>query len=150
MYGATSGDESQGDAGLIHVGARYYDAQVGRFTSRDTELDQHPYLYCEHDPVNGIDPSGPIDWHAVAMDSWEVFVDGGPRTSPLQRGVVLSARTACSGYFWGHLRGMSSSRTMEVRRLTSPTLPHTEDDPARTKSILSGSSSWRPVQEMNL
>ena len=40
------------------VGARYYDAQVGRFISRDTYLDQNPYLYCDHDPVNAVDPSG--------------------------------------------------------------------------------------------
>jgi len=46
------------------VGARYYDAQVGRFISRDTYLDQPPYLYCDHDPVNAVDPSGHnvIDW----------------------------------------------------------------------------------------
>ena len=44
MYAATSGYRNDGDAGLTHVGARYYDAQVGRFVSRDTDLDEHPYL----------------------------------------------------------------------------------------------------------
>ena len=58
MFGATSGYRNDGDAGLSHIGARYYDAQVGRFISRDTYLDQKPYLYCEHDPVNHLDPSG--------------------------------------------------------------------------------------------
>jgi RHS repeat-associated protein len=33
MFAATSGYRSDGDAGLMHVGARYYDAQVGRFVS---------------------------------------------------------------------------------------------------------------------
>ena len=47
-----------GDAGLFKVGCRYYDPQLGAFTSRDTELEQKPYLYCEHDPVNAVDPSG--------------------------------------------------------------------------------------------
>jgi hypothetical protein len=42
----------------MHVGARYYDAQVGRFLTRDTVLSEHPYLYCEHEPVNCVDPSG--------------------------------------------------------------------------------------------
>jgi hypothetical protein len=42
------------------VGARYYDPQVGLFITRDTHLDQKPYLYCEHDPVNCLDPSGHI------------------------------------------------------------------------------------------
>jgi RHS repeat-associated protein len=57
---------NDGDSGLHHVGARYYDAQVGRFITRDTYLDQHPYLYCEHDPVNHADPSGHIFFLIVA------------------------------------------------------------------------------------
>jgi RHS repeat-associated protein len=58
MFAATSGYRNDGDAGLMQVGARYYDAQVGRFITRDTLLDQKPYLYCEHDPINHLDPSG--------------------------------------------------------------------------------------------
>jgi hypothetical protein len=42
----------------MQVGARYYDAQVGRFVTRDTVLSQKPYLYCSHDPINHLDPSG--------------------------------------------------------------------------------------------
>jgi RHS repeat-associated protein len=61
MFAATSGYRSDGDAGLMHVGARYYDAQVGRFITRDTYRSQKPYLYCEHDPVNAVDPTG-HDW----------------------------------------------------------------------------------------
>ena len=57
-FAATSGYRNDGDAGLMKVGCRYYDPQVGSFTTRDTFLDQKPYLYCEHDPVNGVDPSG--------------------------------------------------------------------------------------------
>ena len=49
-----------GDACLFKVGCRYYDPQLGAFTSRDTELEQKPYLYCEHDPVNAVDPSGHV------------------------------------------------------------------------------------------
>jgi RHS repeat-associated protein len=62
-FAATSGYRTDGDAGLMKVGARYYDPQVGSFTTRDTYLDQKPYLYCEHDPVNAVDPSGhEWDW----------------------------------------------------------------------------------------
>ncbi len=57
-YCATSGYQSDGYAGLTHVGARYYDESVGRFITRDTQLDQKPYNYCEADPVNLVDPSG--------------------------------------------------------------------------------------------
>jgi RHS repeat-associated protein len=57
-FAGTSGYRTDGDAGLMKVGARYYDPQVGSFTTRDTDLDEQPYLYCEHDPVNATDPSG--------------------------------------------------------------------------------------------
>ena len=57
-FGATSGYRSEGDAGLTLVGCRFYDAQVGRFISRDTYLDQKPYVYCDGDPVNTTDPTG--------------------------------------------------------------------------------------------
>ncbi len=58
------GYRDDGDAGLLHVGARFYDPQVGRFISRDAVLSEHPYLYCEHEPVNRVDPSG--RWWAIA------------------------------------------------------------------------------------
>ncbi len=61
--GATSGYRTEGDAGLTLVGCRFYDAQVGRFITRDTYLDQAPYAYCDGDPVNTVDPTG----HAGAV-----------------------------------------------------------------------------------
>jgi RHS repeat-associated protein len=57
-FAATSGYRNDGDAGLTLVGARYYDAQTGSFISRDTYLDEDPYVYCDGDPVNELDPSG--------------------------------------------------------------------------------------------
>lgn len=60
----------------MHVGARYYDAQVGRFVSRDTYLDQKPYLYCEHNPTNAVDPSG-HDWRRL---DWFIWAGGGAMT----------------------------------------------------------------------
>jgi RHS repeat-associated protein len=45
--------------GLYHFAARYYDPNIGRFTSSDPSgQEQNPYLYAEGDPVNRIDPSG--------------------------------------------------------------------------------------------
>jgi RHS repeat-associated protein len=55
------GYRDDGDAGLLHVGARYYDPQVDRFISRDAVLSEHPYLYCGHESANRVDPSGD-DW----------------------------------------------------------------------------------------
>ncbi|MER3474685.1 MAG: hypothetical protein C4335_11785 [Armatimonadota bacterium] len=61
------GYRDDGDAGLLHVGARYDDPQVGRFISRDAALSEHPYLYCEHEPVHSVDPSGDIAVAAGAV-----------------------------------------------------------------------------------
>lgn len=57
-YVGMMGCRDDGDAGLIHMGARYYDPYVGRFTTRDSILTEHPYVYCDGDPVNQVDPSG--------------------------------------------------------------------------------------------
>jgi len=66
---------------------------VGRFTTRDTYLNQPTYLYCDHDPVNNLDPSGhcrcgcvnqptcecpaPADWPQKIGYEWGVDAKGG-------------------------------------------------------------------------
>jgi len=59
------GYRDDGDAGLLYIGARYYEPAVGRWTSADKwlgnlyrPLSLNRYLYCEDDPVNHVDPSG--------------------------------------------------------------------------------------------
>ncbi len=84
-FAATSGYRNDGDAGLMLVGARYYDAQTGSFISRDTHLDQLPYGYCNGDPVNAVDPSG-HQWgilHGVIIGMYmclgfAIGIPGGP------------------------------------------------------------------------
>lgn len=53
------------NTGLYYLMARYYDASVGRFITRDSfhGVESEPaslnqYNYCGGDPVNKIDPSG--------------------------------------------------------------------------------------------
>ncbi len=63
QWGASSGYRSDGfgpadAAPLQKVGARYYDPTLGCFLTRDTELGQKPYAYCDGDPVNCVDPDG--------------------------------------------------------------------------------------------
>ena len=44
---------------MYHLGARYYDPNIGRFTQPDPSgQEKNPYLYAEGDPVNRIDPNG--------------------------------------------------------------------------------------------
>ncbi len=52
------GDEASGFLALQKVGARYYDPEFGCFLTRDTDLNQKPFAYCNGDPVNFNDPSG--------------------------------------------------------------------------------------------
>jgi RHS repeat-associated protein len=75
-YNAQSGYRDDGDAGLVHIAARYYDAQVGLFTTRDTYLTEKPYQYCEHDPINATDPSGHAAENVANASKW-VKIGGG-------------------------------------------------------------------------
>ena len=53
------------DTGLVRFGARDYDPQLGRWTSKDTigfgGGDTNLYGYVVGDPVNAMDPLG-LDW----------------------------------------------------------------------------------------
>ncbi|MFJ6491426.1 RHS repeat-associated core domain-containing protein [Streptomyces californicus] len=52
---------------MYHFAARYYDPNIGRFTTPDPSgQEENPYLYADGDPVNRIDPTGLIDWGGVA------------------------------------------------------------------------------------
>jgi RHS repeat-associated protein len=53
------------DASLYYMHARYYDAQTGRFLTKDSipgslasPLSQNRYTYCQNDPITLIDPTG--------------------------------------------------------------------------------------------
>ncbi|MER6469747.1 RHS repeat-associated core domain-containing protein [Streptomyces collinus] len=64
----------QDPTGLYHLKARYYDANVGRFTQPDPSgQEQNPYLYAEGDPVNRIDPSGLFSWSDALDIGSDVF-----------------------------------------------------------------------------
>src|SRR5262249_1183859 len=55
------GYQADADSGLMLLGARYYDASIGRFISRDPigyEGGLNLYAYCEDDPVDGADATG--------------------------------------------------------------------------------------------
>ncbi|MCS3921170.1 RHS repeat-associated core domain-containing protein [Fervidibacter sacchari] len=45
------------DVGLLHVGARYYEAETGRFVQKEPNGWQG-YLYCYNEPVNHFDHNG--------------------------------------------------------------------------------------------
>ena len=71
-----TGEQFDVETELTYLRARYYDAEVGRFLSRDAfegfpnrPLTQNQYSYTENDPVNGTDPSG----NATALDYGQIL-----------------------------------------------------------------------------
>jgi RHS repeat-associated protein len=62
------------ESGLYYLRARYYDPATGQFASKDAlvSLTREPYAYTEGNPLNGVDPSGLVDWGA----GWNALVGG--------------------------------------------------------------------------
>ncbi|MEV6552772.1 RHS repeat-associated core domain-containing protein [Streptomyces sp. NPDC051597] len=67
----------QDPTGLYHLGARYYDPNIGRFTQPDPSgQEKNPYLYAEGDPVNRIDPRGLLSLD-LGIEACDVLCLGG-------------------------------------------------------------------------
>lgn len=69
-----AGEPRDPDTGYAYHRARWLDAEVGRFLSRDPfagELERpstlHPYLYTHGDPVNSIDPTGEMEFSLAGI-----------------------------------------------------------------------------------
>ena len=84
---------TDGTSGLVYCGHRYYDPNVGRWTSRDpTGLDGgvNVYQYVEGDPVMGADPSGLDDdddwfsWGQYFSDVGEVLKGEASALNPIR------------------------------------------------------------------
>ncbi len=77
QFGATSGYRNDGDAGIMEVGARYYDPSTGSFLTRDRDLGQLAYVYCWDDPIDKVDPRGhdPSLAHEIYVNCW-IALDG--------------------------------------------------------------------------
>ncbi|MET9935130.1 MULTISPECIES: RHS repeat-associated core domain-containing protein [unclassified Streptomyces] len=68
----------QDPTGLYHLGARYYDPNMIRFTSPDPSgQEKNPYLYAEGDPVNRIDPQGTLSFEIGGEFCAGVCIGGG-------------------------------------------------------------------------
>ncbi len=55
------GGKERDESGLDYFSARYYDSDLGIFTSLDPVASEPSYSYVASDPLNGVDPSGMLD-----------------------------------------------------------------------------------------
>jgi RHS repeat-associated protein len=71
------------DTGLVRFGARDYDAETGRWTSKEplgfAGGDSNFYAYGYGDPINYVDPDGdtPIAVIIITRISWDVLIGAG-------------------------------------------------------------------------
>jgi len=81
-----SGEQTDGELGLVYLRMRYYDAQVGRFITqdqfegfRDGTQSRHRYVYVDNNPVGRVDPAGL---------TWQLFggLEGGFMLGPIKIG----------------------------------------------------------------
>jgi RHS repeat-associated protein len=117
LFGATSGYRNDGDWVYL-LGARYYDPQVGVFLTRDTYLYQKPYLYCDHDPINHLDPSGhkdekKVDGMEVGHAAFVGFIGGivagfatADPAAPFIGGLMGGIGAGLGEYLWQSINNM--------------------------------------------
>ncbi|MFH1668294.1 MAG: RHS repeat-associated core domain-containing protein [Candidatus Woesearchaeota archaeon] len=69
-----TGKEAEGD--LYYYGARYYDADSGRFTQKDPVIDgKNWYIYANNNPLKYIDPTGLNFEDSVTSDQLQGYFD---------------------------------------------------------------------------
>jgi RHS repeat-associated protein len=133
-YGATSGYRNDGDGGVLHIGARWYDPAIGRWISADPHLGEieaplsrNRYNYCESDPVNALDPTGLYsDWNPFSWDynftaeDWLTIADGIDSIGNAYLGIGAAGGAASwgsghRGHPQNNIRGMGRGRVWFVR-----------------------------------
>ncbi len=100
---------NDGDDGLMHVGARYYDPLVGRFITADPiHYGPNWYIYANNDPVNLVDPKGHKPSPAggllhfaegIGIGATGVGVIAGGATTTTT--VTTTTTTTTTGILWG-------------------------------------------------
>ncbi len=119
------GYRNEHDAGLLHVGARYYEFETGRWVQKDPDtsdiLDPRTlslYVYVASNPINRIDPSGE-SWLTLAgiigggvvslVGAGLGFVIGGP----IGAGIGGAIGGALGGFFSGYVVSADQGGTEE-------------------------------------
>lgn len=102
------------DTGLVQFGSRWYDAEVGRFISKDPILfnggDTNLFGYSLNDPINRVDPSGLDSYVTTSFGHVYLVVD-----NPAQPGGKKVFDMFPSD---GHVQGVYSGVPATIREQT--------------------------------
>jgi RHS repeat-associated protein len=97
--------------GQYFMKARMYDAEIGRFYSQDplesdeNALSSNPYIYCDNNPINRLDPDGKF-WHIVGGAAiGGLFGAGASLTSQLISGKGVNWKTVGKSGLSGAIGG---------------------------------------------
>lgn len=79
-----AGEYYDNELDMYYLRARYYDPQIGRFTSFDIQegtvdasQNLNRYVYCKNNPVKYVDPSGEAGIDVASTLLWDAFFGGG-------------------------------------------------------------------------
>jgi RHS repeat-associated protein len=91
---------------LYYAKARFYDPEIGRFTSQDSYLGKidepptlHRYVYAHANPTRFVDPTG----HCVGRECQDETID---RMSPVARAAYQERTTQTEANLWGGIQGV--------------------------------------------
>lgn len=144
-----------GDTGLVRFGARDYDPETGRWTSKDPILfdggDTNLYGYVFQDPVNFIDPSGKLFERIIAnyLSANQQAVVGAvlaaAGTYATVSGVsTLNGPLALLGAFATY-EGIRNGQLAKDRGLTLPSIPNLNDVSNRAPRSINAASNPFPI-----
>ncbi len=101
-----TGHVNDPDTGLIYMGARYYDATLGRFISADTVVPDpanpqalNRYSYVLNNPINNTDPTGHAPVAAAVVTALVVSSNAAWAITPLVVTAWVGAGLTTAGYF---------------------------------------------------
>jgi len=146
QWGAESGYRSDGfgptyASPLLKVGARYYDPEFGCFLSRDTDLSQAPYVYCDGDPVNCTDPSGHI--HVSSQPLQKLLDD----LAKLIETIIEALDKSVTAHGFIDFEGGSYTHTVTVRSPNGTTTTTTDTIKFPTYTAEGGGTVKRILQQ---